>query len=153
MLNWVKLGLVALAFGCALGIYQHEKHKFIDQGRAEVQKKWDDATQRAREENIKIELAKQKEANEKYDEYQVRLNQMQASNDKLNSSLERLRNTIASSKRVPTTSADQQRPIEQREVGADLLGECAGRYSDLAKEASRLAEKLNALIDQVGVIY
>ena len=153
MLNWLKLGLVALAFGCALGIYQHEKHKFIDQGRAEVQKKWDDSIQRAREENRKIELAKQKESNDKYDEYQVRLNQMQASNDKLNFALNSLRNTIASSKRVPTTSTDQQRPIDQREVGADLLGDCAARYSDMAKESARLSEKLNALIDQVGVIY
>lgn len=149
-----KIIVAAIAFGllCAglyLG-YDQIKEQGAKELRDEVQKVADKLNKEYRE---KERLA-QAESDRRYSEYENQIKTTMAAHRQLDASAGRLRESIASYKnRLSQATFD---PLgvsvaEERETGADLLGECAERYRSMAKEAGRLADKTNGLIDQINV--
>ena len=146
--------VAAIAFGllCA-GVYvgyEHIKEQGAKELRDEVQKVADKLNKEYRE---KERLA-QAESDRKYSEYENQIKTTMAAHRQLDASAGRLRESIAGYKnRLSQATFDPLgvRVTEERETGADLLGECAERYRSMAKEAGRLADKANALIDQSNV--
>ena len=138
-----------LCAGLYLG-YEHIKEQGAKELRDEVQKVADKLNKEYRE---KERLA-QAESDRRYSEYENQIKTTMAANRQLDASAVQLRDSIASYKRrLSQTTVDPLgiRVTEEREAGADLLGECAERYRSMAKEAGRLADKTNALIDQSNV--
>lgn len=92
----------------------------------------------------------QDESDKKYAEYQARIKELQDANVQLSASADSLRNAIARAKRsLSEASANPERIIETGTVGLDLFAECTDRYQKLAVETGRLADKTNALIEQI----
>ena len=99
------------------------------------------------------EASDKKHSEEAYDEYLKTKTALDVANGKLVDADVSLRNSIAAYKRrLSETSKSTERTFDPREIGSDLLGECAERYTNLAKETGRLSDKANALIDQLNAI-
>lgn len=91
----------------------------------------------------------QKKADTNYAEYEAQKVTTQKTSDSLAATTNGLRNQVAIYKRrLSETSGNPAGAIAAGTVGIDLFAECADRYSNMAKEAGRLADKVNALIDQ-----
>ena len=152
-LLWIKIaaGLALIASILYAG------HKTADhlreQGRNEIRAEHAIAYAKQSAINRAKEASVLKQSQDKYNEYIHTKAALDVANGKLADADISLRNSIASYKRRLSEASKSTSGItEPREIGSDLLGECAERYSNLAKETGRLSDKANALIDQLNVI-
>jgi len=92
----------------------------------------------------------QKKADNNYAEYEAQKLATQKSSDSLTTTANSLRNQLALYKRrLSEAPGNKEGAIATGEAGFDILGECTDRYSNMAKEAGRLADKVNGLIGQI----
>jgi hypothetical protein len=92
----------------------------------------------------------QKKADNNYAEYEAQKLVTQKSSDSLTTAANSLRGQLTVYKRRLSETADNPAgTIATGEAGFDILGECTDRYSSMAKEAGRLADKVNGLIGQI----
>ena len=146
----IKLIAAAAAFFSLVGLALWVPAHYKEQGRAEVRKEWKAAADKQSLINRAKELTDAKHAQDKYDEYIKAKGNLELTNVELNLDNVSLRNAIAAYKRrLSQASTSPQGTIDQGSLGGDLLEECAGKYTAMAKEAGRLSDKANALIDQV----
>lgn len=93
----------------------------------------------------------QKKADNNYAEYEAQKLATKKSSDSLATAANSLRSQLALYKRrLSETTDNPTEAITTGEAGFDILGECTVEYEGMAKEAGRLADKVNALIDQVS---
>lgn len=120
------------------------------QGRAEMLAEWQAAEKAQAIINRAKEAADLQHAEEKFNEYLQTKQALDVANSNLAAATVSLHNSIASYKRrLSEASQSTERTFDPRAAGADLLEECAARYSSMAQEAGRLSDKVNGLIDQV----
>ena len=143
------LGLVSLLV-LIVGLAEYERRHIYNQGYQAAVEQYkleaakQDAIYRQKEKDM------QDESDRKYAEYQQKLKELQDANNQLATASDGLRNTIATSRRrLSEASNCPAGVIETGTVGLDLFAECSGKYEELARETGRLADKTNALIDQL----
>lgn len=146
----IKLIAAAAAFFSLVGLALWVPAHYKEQGRAEVRKEWKAAADKQSLINRAKELADAKHAQDKYDEYIKTKSDLDLANTQLVIAHDSLRTSIAAYKRrLSQAATSPPGTIDQGILGGDLLEECAGKYTAMAKEAGRLSDKANALIDQV----
>ena len=152
-LQYKLLAALFLVGGLIAGYFSWHHKVFSEgdtQGYARAQTEYKKAFDAQSIINRAKEAADLKKSQDKYDEYLKANHDREVINAQLTDANIGLRNSIAAYKRrLSEASNNPQGLISPREAGPDLLGECAERYTVLAKEAGRLADKANALIDQV----
>lgn len=143
----IAIGLLLLSLvGVVLWIPPH----YREQGRNEIRALWKSAADKQAIINRAKELADAQHAQDKYDEYIKTKADLATANAQLGVANVSLHNAIASYKRrLSEASKNPQGVIDTGAIGGDLLEECAGKYTAMAKEAGRLSDKVNGLIDQV----
>lgn len=92
----------------------------------------------------------QKKADNNYAEYEAQKIATQKSSDSLSTTANSLRSQLALYKRrLSEATGNKEGAIATGGAGLDILSECTIEYEGMAKEAGRLANKVNALISQL----
>lgn len=144
-----------MLIGCLIAGYFSWHHKIFKEGNTQGYSRAQDEFKIAYAKQYLINRTKEaadlKQSQDKYNEYLNTKTALDAANSKLADADISLRNSIAAYKRrLSEASKSTERTFDPREIGSDLLGECAERYTNLAKETGRLSDKTNALIDQIN---
>lgn len=153
MLLQYKIIAVLVLLASLVGGYFTWHHKVFKegdvQGYSRAQSEYKIAFEKQSIINRAKEASDRKKSEDNYDEYLKTKTALDVANAQLADANISLRNSIATYKRrLSEASKSTERTFDPREIGSDLLGECAERYTNLAKEAGRLSDKANALIDQ-----
>lgn len=145
-----KLIAAAAAFFTLVGIALWIPTHYREQGRNEIRALWKSAADKQAIINRAKELVDAQNAQAKYDEYIKTKADLAIANTNLSDANVRLHTAITSYKRRLSEAAKSpSRTVDTGAIGGDLLEECASHYTDMAKEAGRLSDKVNGLIDQV----
>lgn len=141
--------VLILSLIAAFMLYGHSQYaKGYNQSNLEAKAAADDLNKKYR----KKELDDQRIAKEKDDAYQHEKSATAAAAVALSKSNDSLLHSIASYRsRLSSLANSTGRTDDKGTVGIDLFAECSNRYNDMAKEAGRLADKDNALIDQLAI--
>lgn len=92
----------------------------------------------------------QKKADNNYAEYEAQKLVTQKSSDSLATAANSLRNQLTIYKRrLSEAPGNKEGAIATGEAGFNVLAECTVEYEGMAKEAARLADKVNGLIAQI----
>ena len=162
------VGVVAVVGLVLWGVRGCQEH-YRDQGRAEVQKDWDDAkredqriAEKARGEKERTERAKEQKmakAAERNNHVQVQRERTlhdravaaESERDGLLGTVAQ-RNADSAARRAEGTCAAAEREAYDAATARGLLGTCAGRYSAMAKAAGELAGQVMGLQDHIVVV-
>lgn len=146
--KWLGFICLIVLFVCAAEV---ERRHLINQGYQMAVKEYEAKAAEQDKQFRKKEKELQDESDKKYAEYQAKIKELQDANVQLSASADSLRNAIARAKRsLSEASTSPERIIETGSTGLDLFAECTDRYQKLAVETGRLADKTNALIEQIG---
>lgn len=140
---------LVLSLVAAFLLYGHSQYaKGFNQSNLEAKAAADDLDKQYR----KKELDDQRIAKEKDDAYQHEKSATADAAVALGKSNDSLRNSIASYRsRLSSLANSASGTDDKGTIGIDLFAECVGNYTSMAKEAGRLADKDNALIDQLAI--
>ena len=157
-----------LAGVLALGVTRCQEH-YRDQGRTEVQAKWDKA--KAEDERLAANARAAKQASARAEEQQKarkaeenaraqhkRDQALAAGNAGVQRSADGLRGDVAaadghsSARRAAGTCAAADAEAHEAATARALLGTCSDRYRAVAKDAAELAAAVNDLQDHVIVV-
>lgn len=168
-LAWIKLiGAVALLGAVALGL-RNCAEGLREEGRMEVRAEWIAADNQRKAEERKALIDRQRNeraeeqrmaraAEEKDREQTHRENVLRRRADAAERTADGLRDTIAQrdaesrDRRAQGTCAAAEREADDAATARGLLGACAGRYTELAAEAGRLADQVIGLQDHIVVV-
>jgi len=132
----IRLIAATAAFFSLVGLALWVPAHYKEQGRAEVRKEWKAAADKQSLINRAKELTDAKNAQDKYDEYIKTKADLERANTDLGIANVSLHNAIAAYKRrLSQAATSPQGTIDQGSLGGDLLEECAGKYTAMAKEA------------------
>lgn len=166
---WLKLiGAVALLGAVALGL-RNCAEGLREEGRMEVRAEWIAADNQRKAEERKALIDRQR--NERAEEQRMarekeKKDHEQAQREKrlldravaAEHTADGLRDTIAQrdaesrDRRAQGTCAAAEREADDAATARGLLGACAGRYTELAAEAGRLADQVMGLQDHIVVV-
>jgi hypothetical protein len=109
-------------------------------GQANANRKWEAIKAEAQAQEQETYRLRNKANGKVTDDYHKRLQTAKASADRAKSDADSLRDLL--SRQKPDTTSE---PGSPEAPYRELLGECVQRYSDMAAEGDRMAEKLRAL--------
>lgn len=135
--------------GAVIGGIKWYGHSQYQAGHAQAELEAKAATSDLEKKYRQQETEAIKQSEQKYEKALDEKRKTDAANRTLDGVAVGLRGQLAVYKR--RLSEDGTNPggsIATGEVGIDVFGECSDRYSGMAQEAGRLADKVNALIDQ-----
>jgi len=137
----IFLGGLLIAIAAVYFYGSHQYSKGFDQANLKATAR----AEKVSEEYRKKEQDWQTQAKQKDDAYDQAKANTQSAVVTLTSSNLSLRNAIADYKRrLSQASSSSNGTSDKGEIGIDLFAECSDKYSELAKETARLADKVNA---------